>query len=219
MYNLVRGKREKKISFIKLEKIIIIFIVIGYLFSLITLSIINSPKMIHYDTFCGPELPKQAKIVEMSVVMPEMTLDEMQKIINNYVSVYEPYNISPREPFPLSNSDRHYIECIVAGESGNESYDGKIAVAQCIRNGLEKGGEGYTPQQLRKDSQYDGFNNHPEDYPEVKKAVKAVFDNGVMITEENILWFYAPKWCKSSWHESQKFVFEIGGHRFFAPWN
>ena len=36
-------------------------------------------------------------------------------------------------------------------------------------------------------------------------------------THDSVLWFYAPKWCNSEWHESQRFVAEIGGHRFFAP--
>ena len=29
------------------------------------------------------------------------------------------------------------------------------------------------------------------------------------------MFFYAPKYATSKWHETQTFVIEIGGHRFF----
>lgn len=50
----------------------------------------------------------------------------------------------------------------------------------------------------------------------VKDAVAAVFDAGDTVTTEPILFFYAPRRTVSKWHESQRFVIEIGGHRFFA---
>ena len=46
-------------------------------------------------------------------------------------------------------------------------------------------------------------------------AVHDIFDMGQFVTEKPILFFYAPKWCTSEWHEAQEFEMEIGGHRFF----
>ena len=50
---------------------------------------------------------------------------------------------------------------------------------------------------------------------DTKNAVKEVFVFGNKM-HDSVLWFYAPEWCESEWHESQQFVAEIGGHRFFC---
>ena len=50
----------------------------------------------------------------------------------------------------------------------------------------------------------------------VKDAVAAVFDRGETVVDEPILYFYNPALVTSDFHESQIFVIEEGGHRFFA---
>ena len=117
--------------------------------------------------------------------------------------------------FFLSDYQRQVTECIVAGESMSEPYDGQVAVAECILNACLK--DGLQPSEVRTKYKYSGWNDEPSE--SVKKAVSAVFDDGYKITDEFILYFYAPKYTTSKWHESQDFVMEIGGHRFFAEWN
>lgn len=116
--------------------------------------------------------------------------------------------------YSLSDYERWVVECIVMGESGAESYTGQMLVAQCILNGCLK--EGIAPSQLRVKYQYSGWNENVSE--SVKEAVEAVFVNGEVVTEEFILYFYAPKYGTSSWHESQKWVITEGGHKFFAGW-
>ena len=136
--------------------------------------------------------------------------------IENDVVEFEPY-------YPITDDDRYVIERIVAGEAGHEPLLGKMAVAQCILNAMEQ--DGLTASEVRKTYQYSGWmkenfpTNYPEDWAEVQQAVWCVFDNGEKVTEENILWFYAPKYSEGSWHNTQKFVVEISNHRFYAPWN
>lgn len=120
----------------------------------------------------------------------------------------------PKSAFYLSEYERWVVECIVMGESGAEPYKGQLLVAQCILNGCKK--EGIQPSALRTKYQYSGWNENPSE--SVKKAVSAVFDDGYKATNEYILYFYAPKYAKGRWHETQKFVCEVGGHRFFAEW-
>lgn len=117
--------------------------------------------------------------------------------------------------FYLSDKERRVVECIVMGEAGGESYKGQVLVAQCILNACLK--DNTQPSKVRTKYQYSGWNKNPS--KSVKKAVSAVFDNGYKITNEPILYFYSPKYCKSSWHESQCFVIECGGHRFFKEKN
>ena len=140
------------------------------------------------------ELHKEDDVVEEE---PETTVDE-----------HEP-------AFFLSDYQRHVTECIVAGESMGEPYEGQVAVAECIINACLK--DGLQPSEVRTKYKYSGWHNEPSE--SVKKAVSAVFDDGYRIADKPIMYFYAFKYTKSNWHESQDFVMEIGGHRFFAEWD
>lgn len=119
------------------------------------------------------------------------------------------------EAFHLNDYERWVAECIVMGESGSESYEGQVLVAQCLLNACLK--DSLQPSEVRIEYKYSGWNENPTD--SVKAAVKAVFDDGYKITDEHILYFYAPKYAKGQWHETQRFIIELGGHRFFAEWN
>ena len=114
--------------------------------------------------------------------------------------------------YPLSTSERDVVERVVMAESGGESYEGQMLVAQCILNGAEK--QGVQPSEAVEIYQYAGA--RPEPTQSVKDAVAAVFDRGETVVDEPVLYFYNPAIVESEWHESQIFVIEVGGHRFFA---
>ena len=97
-------------------------------------------------------------------------------------------------------------------EAGGECYEGQVLVAQCILNAAEKLGQ--QPSEAVVTLRY--AKGRPEPTQSVRDAVAAVFDRGETITDEPILYFYAPARTTSEWHESQIFVTEVGGHRFFA---
>ena len=114
--------------------------------------------------------------------------------------------------YSITEDDRETIEHIVEGEAGGESYEGKLWVATCLRNAMEK--DKLSAEQVRLEYQYAGWSEKVSE--DTKNAVKEVFVLGNKM-HDSVLWFYAPEWCNSEWHESQRFVAEIGGHRFFAP--
>ena len=129
----------------------------------------------------------------------------------------------------LSDYERWLVESIVAGESGIEPYEGKVAVANCILNACLL--ENKRPEEIQKIYGYFGWkpieefesgclqaygNKNLSD--EVRQAVSQVFDDGEILDNE-ILWFYAPKYSNGTFHQTQKFIFEIGGHKFYSPWN
>ena len=116
--------------------------------------------------------------------------------------------------FYLSDYERQVVEKIVMGEAGGEPYEGQVLVAQCILNASLK--DGIQPSEVRTKYKYSGWNENPSD--DVKNAVSEVFDRGYKAVDEYILYFYAPKYARGTWHETQKFVIELGGHRFFAEW-
>ena len=140
----------------------------------------------------------------------------------------------------LTDSERHVVESIVAGESGNQPFDGKKLVAQAIYNAMLR--DNISPSQVRKQYSYDGYKDIDEfekeclkaygntnAADECRQAVKEIFDNCSMPTDDFVLFFYAPAHSKGTWHENAKtlkpitYVNEdgsttnyIGGHKFFA---
>ncbi len=140
----------------------------------------------------------------------------------------------------LTDSERHVVESIVAGESGNQPFVGKKLVAQAIYNGMLR--DNMSPSQVRKQYSYDGYKDIDEfekeclkaygntnAADECRQAVKEIFDNYSMPTDDFVLFFYAPAHSKGKWHENAKtlkpitYVNEdgsttnyIGGHKFFA---
>lgn len=123
--------------------------------------------------------------------------------------------------FYLTDYERAVVEYIVAGEAGYESYEGKWAVAQCILNGCLRNGA--QPSEVKTAYKYSGWKTNlksesPEDWVEVQEVVSRVFDYGEMCVDDFILWFYAPKYSRGGWHNTQRFVTQIGGHRFYSTW-
>nr|DAW16673.1 MAG TPA: Cell Wall Hydrolase [Caudoviricetes sp.] len=120
--------------------------------------------------------------------------------------------------YPITEDDRYVIECIVAGEAKGEPTEGKMAVAQCLLNAMVK--DGLSASEARKKYQYSGWddelqNSNPDCWAEVCEAVSRVFDDGEFVSENPILYFYAPKRVYSRWHESLNHAVTMGGHKFF----
>lgn len=120
--------------------------------------------------------------------------------------------------FNLTEAERKTIQYIVAGEAKGEPMEGKMAVAQCILHGMVK--SGWTAEKVRIEYQYSGWddeleNTNPEAWAEVVEAVSRVFDDGELISDRPILYFYAPDITSSSWHESLNHAVTIEGHKFF----
>lgn len=118
----------------------------------------------------------------------------------------------PTVRFYLSASERDTVERVVMAEAGGESFEGQMLVAQCILNAAEK--EGVQPSEAVVIYSY--TSSRPDPTQSVKDAVAAVFDRGEVAIDAPVMYFYNPALVTSDWHESQIFVAEVGGHRFFA---
>ena len=114
--------------------------------------------------------------------------------------------------YPLTPQERDLVERVVMAEAGGESYKGQMLVCQCILNACEI--DGIRPAEVIRKYVY--AKARPEPSESVKQAVSAVFDKGEQVTDEPILYFYAPALVKSEFHESQIFAIEEGGHKFFC---
>ena len=114
--------------------------------------------------------------------------------------------------YALTDAERDVVERVVMAEAGGESFEGQMLVAQCILNAAEK--RGVDPSEAVV--LYSYTKSRPDPTQRVKDAVAAVFDRGETVVDEPILYFYNPALVTSDFHESQIFVIEEGGHRFFA---
>lgn len=128
----------------------------------------------------------------------------------NVTEIPEPTEAPVR--FYLSASERDTVERVVMAEAGGESFEGQMLVAQCILNAAEK--EGVQPSEAVVIYSY--TSSRPDPTQSVKDAVAAVFDRGEVAIDAPVMYFYNPALVTSNWHESQIFVAEVGGHRFFA---
>lgn len=129
--------------------------------------------------------------------------------------IQKPAAQEPAARYELTAEERNVIESVVTAEAVGEPFAGQIAVAQCILTACEKDNIG--PIEALKKYKY--AKSRPAPTSSVMDAVAAVFDDGWYVTAEPILYFYAPDRTASKWHESQDFVIEINGHRFFAEAN
>ena len=138
----------------------------------------------------------------------------------NGIEILESAQVEYSRPpfFNLTDADRKTVQYIVAGEAKGEPMEGKMAVAQCILHGMVK--SNWSAERVRIEYKYSGWddeleNANPEAWAEVIEAVSRVFDDGELISDKPILYFYAPDITSSSWHESLNHAVTIEGHRFF----
>lgn len=111
--------------------------------------------------------------------------------------------------------DYDYVVRVVGAEARGEPFAGILAVAQCIADTAER--TGMTPEQVVKSGRYSSPVNRSctDNMETVNEACLMIFAEGMRPFDEPIEYFYAFKNGKSSWHESQIFCYEIGGHRYF----
>ena len=204
----------------------------------------------------GNVSPDRIFYVDMSK-MVENNAENNDETVYNFSDMSVQYSENPEQSEPehtesktstyryaylihLTDSERHVAESIVAGESGNQPFAGQKLVGQAVYNAMLR--DNMSPSQVRKQYSYDGYKDIDEfekeclkaygntnAADECRQAVKEIFDNCSMPTDDFVLFFYAPAHSKGTWHENAKtlkpitYVNEdgsttnyIGGHKFFA---
>lgn len=107
------------------------------------------------------------------------------------------------------------LMCRVITAEGGTDREVCMGVAQALYNACEKHEWLYSPTEMMVKYRYTTPASWVSD--EALSACTDVFLNGVTYDPVNdATLFYAPRYCSSSWHESQNFVCEINGVRFFS---
>lgn len=110
----------------------------------------------------------------------------------------------------LSSYDRAKLERLVMGEAGSTGYYGASLVAQCIRDAMVRSNTTSIDEIISDYGYYGSTATEPNSA--VKEAVSFIFDQGGSAVNHRILVFYIGQ---SAWHETQNFVTEYCGMRFF----
>ena len=119
------------------------------------------------------------------------------------------YSYSPSY-VSLSSYDRAKLERLVMGEAGTMGFTGCALVAQSIRDAMNLSG---TSSIDRIISEYQYFGSTSiEPNSDVLNAVSFIFDQNGSAVQHRVLCFYIGY---SSWHETQTFITEYDGVRFF----
>lgn len=109
--------------------------------------------------------------------------------------------------------DEDYILRVITAEGGADQLVCN-GVVQCLYNACQKDCWARSVTEILREYQYTA----PAEWisEEARIAWDAVFLSGVTFVDfGEALYFYAPAYCESPWHESQRFVAEVGGVRFF----
>ena len=118
-------------------------------------------------------------------------------------------NYSPSQ-VTLSDYDRAKLERLVMGEAGSMGYTGCALVAQAIRDAMNLSGTSSIDEIISDYGYYGSTSIEPN--ADVKAAVSYIFDENGSAVQHRVLCFYIGS---SAWHETQNFVVELDGVRFF----
>lgn len=110
----------------------------------------------------------------------------------------------------LSSYDRAKVERLVMGEAGSTGYQGCALVAQCIRDAMVRSNTTSIDRIISDYGYYGSTAGEPNSA--AKDAVSFIFDQGGSAVGHRIIVFYIGQ---SDWHETQTFVTEFAGMRFF----
>lgn len=111
----------------------------------------------------------------------------------------------------LSEHERKLVERVIMGETSGASLESAALVAQAIKDASIADGLDITD--VINNLGYTKNLKNPNEI--VVNAVRYIFDEGNYAVKHRVMYFYAPKVTRSNWHESQRFVAEYEGHRYF----
>ena len=168
------------------------------------ISIYTTETTTELTTEATEETITESETEEATVYTTKEETSQIESTVAFFYDDGEPVYITPEEYYQICG--------VVMNETGYGSYEGCVAVAQCIRNQIIR--------EKRKGNPYDiasiralygeHYTRTPND--RVRRAVTDVFYNHIVVTKEPII-----AWCNggSSWHNKQILVCSFDGNDFY----
>lgn len=169
-----------------------------------------------FSTLCGIILALSLLLLSITVsVRYGFAVAEIAKL--NAENMRERIVVEYREEpwvYELNQEELDLVQRVVMAESGNQPFDGQVAVAQCILDRMLRDSESATQVVTKKNQFASPYTKLVSN--SVKYAVYAVFHDGLRVTEEPIYSFYSTRGgFVSSNHEDMNHVVTIADHKFF----
>jgi N-acetylmuramoyl-L-alanine amidase len=184
----------------------------------------------HENDLLVADLNKKIENLSESNTINEVNIQNIKKQIEHYdlenktlnakidsVSV-ETKKVSAKQPVQkYKKSDLNLLAQLIQSESGNQPFEGKLAVGTVVMNRVESG---KFPDTIRgvifQKNQFSvvangSINKEPSD--ESLEAAKKVLE-GSRVLESDVLYFYNPKLTNDKWIKSLKVDKKIGDHVF-----
>lgn len=191
-----------------------------YIILLLLISVFTMRNVAEIQTLTvqNVDLTAQNEALQQDIATLETVVSEYRQTIaefakeNEQVEAQKTNRGGERIRYPLTEAERDLVERVVMAEAQGEPYEGQMLVCQCILNACEI--DKIRPAETVQKYVY--AKSRPEPSDSVKSAVSAVFDRGETVTDEPIVYFYAPGIVQSKFHEAQIYTLTVGGHKFFC---
>jgi hypothetical protein len=137
---------------------------------------------------------------------------EVQAMDTWLIDISNPdYNYIPQAVL-ITDTDRELIATVVMHEFGDCGYEACCLQAQAFRDAMVFSQA--SAETVYHSFQYDAYPWTKIPNQDCYDAVDYIFAGNAAVPHR-VLCMYAPECCSSSWHESQNFVVEYKGVRFF----
>ena len=113
----------------------------------------------------------------------------------------------------LNNDDRALAAKIIMNEFGDGGFEACCLQAQALRDAMIYSRSSL--EQIYHFFQYDKYPLLKIPNQDCYNAIDYVFESGGLAVPHRVLVMYNPQHAKSDWHESQEFVIEYQGVRYF----
>lgn len=163
----------------------------------------------------------------------EQQMEQLTRVVQSYEndSTQEPSEESPttivlpdpEEPtpiIPVADGEEELLVRLVIAESGNQPYEGQVAVAQVVCDRYIAGyGDSITDVIYAENQFAEPYSKDINDYPLASEAVYAVLYEGERAFVETTLFFCNPARSNKSaleWMRTKPYIGTIADHEFYG---
>lgn len=212
MSRKVRRAMDKLLSFIALCGVT----VVPVLYVVGTINLCNRLDAVEERLAHVEEQLMEAKHQEA----PESTVEQLPTADNDTTSVDSTEQEAPQPIIPVAEGEEELLVRLVIAESGNQPYEGQVAVAQVVCDRYIAGYGNSITDVIYAENQFaEPYSKDISDYPLASEAVHAVLYEGARAFAETTIFFCNPDKSNASalaWMRTKPYIGTIADHEFYG---
>ena len=151
---------------------------------------------------------------------PESVVEQLPAADNDTTSIDSTEQEKPEPVVPLADGEEELLVRLVIAESGNQPYEGQVAVAQVVCDRYVAGyGDSITDVIYAENQFAEPYSKDISDYPLASEAVHAVLYEGARAFAETTIFFCNPDKSNASalaWMRTKPYIGTIADHEFYG---